>query len=256
MRAIAALVLVVATGADGFVVTRPPAIPLLSHKRTASVAPMVMQQRQSGSRGLPLAVPMPSAAAEHPWWRRALKQLLVTTSVVGAAVLLRAPGAVSPAMAAPSKSPTAGKKAASVSRGQQAMSTIVLAGGLAYWGVRTAMDEDDEETVRIKEETEKLEKITKEFTDIDEGVTNDADLLASLRKRMGNSTDADDDSDGSDPSAEGGGGGAATLDRPPEDSGGGAAVLEPPAEPPAEPPTASQDDIDKLKRMFGSSDDA
>ena len=41
------------------------------------------------------------------------------------------------------------------------------------------------------------------------------------------------------------------------DSGGGAAVLEPPSDDaPEEPKTASAEDIERLKRMFGSSDDS
>ena len=47
------------------------------------------------------------------------------------------------------------------------------------------------------------------------------------------------------------------MDRPPADSGGGSAVAEPPEEPLAEPaPGASEDDIERLKRMFGGSDEA
>jgi hypothetical protein len=200
-----------------------------------------------------------------PWWRRVCKQLIFTTGIVGAAVMLRLPGAVSVAVAAPTKSnaeTTTTKKATpppSVTRSQQALSTIIFAGGLTFWGLRAAAKEDKEEEVRIREETEKLEKMTQEFTDIDgDGVIVDSDLLASLRKRMGNSTvvKGDNDPDGQGPAddSNGGGGGSATLKRPPSEPSGGTAVLEPPEESANEPtPGASKEDIDRLKRMFGSS---
>ena len=100
--------------------------------------------------------------------------------------------------------------------------------GLTYWGLRAAATEDEEEEVRIREETEKLEKMTQEFTDIDgDGVIVDSDLLASLRKRMGNSTvvKGDNDPDGQGPAddSNGGGGGSATLKHPPSEPRGGAA---------------------------------
>ena len=66
----------------------------------------------------------------------------------------------------------------------------------------------------------------------------------------------DNDPDGQGPAddSNGGGGGSATLKRPPSEPSGGTAVLEPPEERANEPtPGASKEDIDRLKRMFGSS---
>ena len=96
-------------------------------------------------------------------------------------------------------------------------------------------------------ETERLGKLQKEFTDIDDGVVSDEDLLSSLKSRMGkgNSTKGDDG-----PAAGGGGGGGGDA---PSSGGGGSATLERPAA--DEPSTASQEDIDRLKRMFGSAGD-
>ena len=133
---------------------------------------------------------------------------------------------------------------------------MVMMGGFAYYSWSSARAEDEEETIRIKDETEKMERLAKEFTDIDEQVTVDEDLMASLKKRMGNSTDnttatGEGGADGGAPPAPTGGG----------DSGGGAAVLEPPSaapapapEPAEEPPTASAEDIARLNKMFGMGD--
>ena len=137
--------------------------------------------------------------------------------------------------------------------------TIVLAGGFAYYSWSTARREDEEEEVRIKDETEKMERLSKEFTDIDESVTVDEDLMSSLKKRLnatetkGSGGGADDEpSGGTPPSGSGGGAGGS-------DSGGGAAVREPPdssaadVDPPEEPGTSAED-IARLNRLFGSPD--
>merc|ERR1719198_982908 len=98
-----------------------------------------------------------------------------------------------------------------------------MTGGFVYWSYVSAKDEDEDEQKRIKKESERLESLAKEFTDIDEGVGTDEDMFASLRKRMQNGTD----------------------------DGEGAAVLEPPTDDaPEEPKTASPEDIERLKRMF------
>jgi len=107
-----------------------------------------------------------------------------------------------------------------------------------------------------------MERLSKEFTDIDEGVTVDEDLMASLKKRMGNSTETKGDNEGSSDGPSMGPG----DDPPPVDSpGGGAAVLEPPGassagpdEPPTDDPPSpnlgSASDIDALNKMFGMGD--
>merc|ERR1719198_832153 len=128
-----------------------------------------------------------------------------------------------------------------------------MTGGFVYWSYVSAEDEDEQK--RIKKESERLESLAKEFTDIDEGVGTDEDMFASLRKRMQNGTD---DGEGGD---EGPGMGPPPDDPMPPpptlDSGGGAAVLEPPTDDaPEEPKTASPEDIERLKRMFGSGGDS
>lgn len=142
-----------------------------------------------------------------------------------------------------------------------ALGTVVMIGGIGYWAWSSASKEDEEEQVRIKEETEKLTELAKEFTDIDEGVTADADLLASLKKRLGDNatkTEGGDDVTGSD-------GGSSPGDSPSGDSGGGAAVLEPPSasvgatdDPELQeadaPDLPAQADIDALNKMFGMGD--
>mmetsp|Transcript_52494 Transcript_52494/g.112259 ORF Transcript_52494/g.112259 Transcript_52494/m.112259 type:complete len:260 (-) Transcript_52494:506-1285(-) len=133
---------------------------------------------------------------------------------------------------------------------------IAGGGGYLLYSYLEAEREDKEEEVRVKKEEERQKSLAKEFTDIEEGVATDEDLLDSLRKRVDNSSstnggaDTGGDSGGPLPSSlESSGGGAATLDRPPEVSG--EAPL--PAEPlPAEPePGASEADIERLKRMMG-----
>ena len=117
-----------------------------------------------------------------------------------------------------------------------------------------------------------MEKMAKEFTDIDEGVTNDVDLMASLKARMSNKTDTGGSDETPDaPPTMGGGDGDGSgggSDSPPADSGGGAALLERPSgespspsdsppeppEPPAPPAMGSAADIERLNKMFGSPD--
>jgi hypothetical protein len=101
---------------------------------------------------------------------------------------------------------------------------------------------------------------------MDGGVVSDDDLLASLKSRL-NSTDTKKDGDGEGPDSpsmgggDGGGGGGGGDSPPPTSdtgiSGGvGGAVLEPPSADaaPSDPPqpAASEEDIERLKRMFGS----
>lgn len=177
---------------------------------------------------------------------------------IGAAsVLVRSPDA--PQALAAKASPTPTKPAKDVNtNGLPALATIAMGGGLVYWSVKEAAEEDEEEQRRVVEETAKLESMQKEYTDIDEGVTVDEDLFASLRSRL-NSTETITGSEADE------GPDLGPLPPPPpspppsDSSGGGSAVLERPApadEPSAEPTTgASAEDIERLKRMFGTTDD-
>jgi len=187
--------------------------------------------------------------AKRPWIQRVALGLGLGTMGV-----LAQP--TNPAVAAPyvpPQQPSAVKK--QPQSGSAALPTVVLMGGFAYYSWSTARREDEEEEVRIKEETEKMERLSKEFTDIDESVTVDEDLMASLKKRMGNGTDT---KEGGEDGPGGGGGGGGDGFTPPSDmdSGGGAAVLEPPesSPAPAEDAAASAADIERLNKLFGMGD--
>jgi len=159
------------------------------------------------------------------------------------------------------------RKSRKSSSGQRALSTMVFVGGLSFYAYKVTSDEDEEELRRIKKENEKMEKLAKEFSDMDGGVVSDDDLLASLKSRL-NSTDTKKDGDGEGPDSpsmgggDGGGSGGGGDDSPPPASdtgmsgGVGGAVLEPPSDDaaPSDPPqpAASEEDIERLKRMFGS----
>ncbi|KAL1508256.1 hypothetical protein AB1Y20_004373 [Prymnesium parvum] len=195
----------------------------------------------------------PVVAAERAsgnLWRRVVGGLRNALFVGAAGVLVRSPVAPE-ALAAKAPPPTARKKEVSTN-GLPTLATIAMGGGLVYWSVKTAAEEDEEELQRVKEETQKLESMAKEYTDIDEGVTVDEDLFASLRSRL-NSTetiegsgDGPDGTDGSSPLPP-------ASPPSPTPSGGGSAVLDAP-KPEDEPPSpgASAEDIERLKRMFGT----
>jgi len=250
-----------------FVLRPQPALHAQLARAVTPLASMHLQPRE----------PAPPQLATAPsqrrggWIQRTLRQLLTVTAVAGAGVLLRVPGYVSPAEAVPTTKVRAKKTGPSIKKkggkSQGGLASVVIVGGISFATYKVCAEEDREEMERIVDETDKMEKMEKEFTDIDEGVVADDDLLASLKKRM-NSTDGsapptgtpDDLDDGfpGPPSADGG--------NDPPDSGGGAAVLEPPpaggdvpsapSAPSAEPsPGASEADIERLKRMFGSSQD-
>lgn len=208
-----------------------------------------------------------------PLWRRALRspwRSLLSAAAIGSAAIVLRPGGPPPALAAVKTAPSSKTIKKQPKSGAATLPTIALMGGFAWYSFASAAKEDEEETVRIKDETEKLEKLSKEFTDIEDGVTVDEDIMASLRKRIGNSTEdggeggdengpsAGLDGDGPDDGSGGGGGGG----QPPpvgSDSGGGAAVLEPPSDSPSaaagdEPATPSPEEVARLDRLFGSPD--
>ena len=53
----------------------------------------------------------------------------------------------------------------------EALVTFGGIGGMLYWGYTTSKAADKEEAIRIRKETEKMEKMSKEFTNIDEEVS-------------------------------------------------------------------------------------
>mmetsp|Transcript_58358 Transcript_58358/g.153250 ORF Transcript_58358/g.153250 Transcript_58358/m.153250 type:complete len:246 (+) Transcript_58358:22-759(+) len=191
-------------------------------------------------------------------WRRVVGGVRNALFVGAASVLIRSPDAqhALAAKAPPKPVPTKPASEASI-KGLTALATIGMGGGLVYWSIKEAAEEDEEEQRRVVDETERLERMAKEYTDIDEGVTVDEDLFASLRTRL-NSTETITGSEAD----EGPAGGLGPLPPPPPPppapaGGAGSAVLEPPAPgPPADEPEpgASPEDIEQLKRMFGSNE--
>ena len=253
------------------VLTGPP---LTAHRSFAPVACAAPPPRgaaeQCGS-----TAPAPAAAPPGKL-RRALRRAGGALAVTAASVLLRVPGTGAPAIAAQvAADPAAAPAPAAVPKKQKQVdtsggtmvTTAVTIGGLMWWSVKSVKKENEEEQKRIKEEFKRMEEQRLEWRDIGGQVTVDEDLFASLKKRMNSTDDAPPDVEGKDlgegpssgPSSGGGGGGG----RPkppnptgPKDSGGGAATLEPPGdEPPADtgPPLASDEDAERLKRMFDSS---
>ena len=94
-----------------------------------------------------------------------------------------------------------------------------------------ASREQEEENERIDDENKRLEQLQSDFR-VDNSVFKDDDLMASLKKRMGDGGGPD----GSDGGGGGEGGGGPPPPEPPSSpppptvgGGGGAAVLEPPA---------------------------
>ena len=127
------------------------------------------------SRAAPVAAAPPGEAQGRPGrWLRVLRSAWTSTvsavAICGASVMVGREGAGPlPAVAAPK----AGVVKKQPKGGSAALPTLALAGGFVYYSWANARAEDEEESVRIKEETEKMERMSKEFTDIDEGVGTD-----------------------------------------------------------------------------------
>lgn len=78
---------------------------------------------------------------------------------------------------------------------EKAMSLTLTAGtfaALGVWAWKKNRQDDELENVRIKDEVERLEKLRAEFMDVDEegDPIDDEDLLASLKQRINEGTDA------------------------------------------------------------------
>merc|ERR1719223_627897 len=146
---------------------------------------------------------------------------------------------------------------------------VITVSSVLYFGGHLATEADFEaEKKRVTKEVKKMEKMKKEFTDIDEGVGTDEDFMAALNKRkseLANSTATDSDGNPLEGGEEGGSDAPPSTPPPPPTGagdGGSSALLErpdPDAEPPSadEPePGASLEQQEMLKRMFGGGDDA
>lgn len=203
--------------------------------------------------------------------------------LAAASLFMRSSGPVQAAVAAaPSSSSVDSKKAG------KAMSVVLIGGTCAFTMYQASKDQKEEDE-RIAAENKRLEQLQSDFqvstlramqppisfhparalaspgplraSQVDKSVFKDEDVMASLRKRMG---DKKGDGEGGDsppgdakPSDSDSRG---KPDRPPAPSGGGSsAVLEPPSEKPAkpaEPPVGSVEDVERLKRMFNLGNDS
>ena len=219
----------------------------------------------AASRAAPCASPRAAVlVAKQPetqqpsLWRRVLRnpwRSVASAVTLGAASVMLQQKPAMAAVVAPPKTTTTKKLKKKPKPVSSALPTMVMMGGFAYYSWSSARAEDEEETVRIKDETEKMEQLSKEFTEIDEAVTVDEDLLASLKKRMGNSTNTTSGEGGEGPS--GGNGGGPPGDSPPKiDNGDGTAVMERPDATPAEEPSTGMDAdaIARLNKMMGLPD--
>ena len=294
MRSTSSIVVLCLAGAAHGMVLQPPLTARAPVRSPLSrAAPLCARTRPIPSMAaLQPSDAQPATRKPPGRWRRALRQLTGTLLVFCAGIFIQPrviPRPANTAIAAQQTTTTETTELSPAARrklnrrrrrgrpnpvGAVAF-TSLLTGSLIRWSVLEAQREDKEERERcasalpcaprigvhvahgihvacarrIVKETERLSKLQKEFTDIDDGVVSDEDLFSSLKSRMGkgNSTKADG-GDGPGDAPRGGGGG----DDAPA-SGGGAATLERPSA--DEPTTASQEDIDRLKRMFGSTGD-
>lgn len=131
--------------------------------------------------------------------------------------------------------------------GEKAMSLTLTAGtfaGLLVWAWKKNRKDDELENVRIKEEVERLDKLKAEFIDVeeDEETMDDEDLLASLKQRIGDTEDGDEDD-------EEGGEGAVSVA---EGEEGSDETEGQQAEGDAD--VATSDSLDMLKRMWEATD--
>lgn len=231
---------------------------LIAAPTLAFQQPVVLRARSAAVAAAPLRPAVvctaarddatPAVSRQPGRLRRMVNRVSSAVAIGVAGVLMHAPAQpIYAARRAPPAPPPKARASPAVNFGMAGAMT----GGFVYWSYVSAKDEDEDEQKRIKKESERLDSLAKEFTDIDEGVGTDEDVMASLRKRMQNQTDSGDDEPGMGPPPDD------PMPMPPTlDSGGGAAVLEPPSDDaPEEPKTASAEDIERLKRMFGNSSD-
>uniref|UniRef100_A0A7S0J465 EF-hand domain-containing protein n=1 Tax=Calcidiscus leptoporus TaxID=127549 RepID=A0A7S0J465_9EUKA len=160
------------------------------HARAAAPAPVAA----------PLVVHMRHALARAGALLPRLMAQLLGAFACAAAALLATSGNIALAAA---------KKSSSKAMGPGTGLLFGVTGGAAYllYSYLEAEREDREEEAAVKKEEKRLEGLAKEFTDIEEGVVTDEELMDSLRRKLGgNSTN----------SAEGGG----SPDAPPAASRG------------------------------------
>lgn len=224
--------------------------------------PAAYQRHRCPSATVAARTPVVCAAqsGESGPLRRVISGMRKALFLGAASVLMRSPVAAPEAFAVTSATTTTKQVS---TNGLPALTTIAMGGGLVYWSIKEAKEEDEEEQQRVVDETARLDDMQKEYTDIDEGVSADEDLFASLSARL-NSTETITGSEDDDTPL-----GDFNTGPPPSDplpptaspsSGGGSAVLEPPSDPAPEPadegpaPGATPEDIERLKRMFGSTE--
>lgn len=129
------------------------------------------------------------------------------------------------------------------------MSLTLTAGtfaALGVWAWKQNRRDDELETIRIKEEVDRLEKLQAEFVDVEEDdeSLDDEDLLASLKQRISEGEDEDDGLDGGSPPTETD---VTDSQDSPVDGDG--------EETDAADADASPDSVDMLRRMWDATDE-
>jgi hypothetical protein len=252
MTSRAALALVACIAAPSALSFHQPYTPLRPHAAIAMRQPALIMRADRQEQ----------PKAQRSSLRRKLDRVVTALTVGAASLMMHA----TPALAARKTQAPPPPQPIRISGTQKVLFGGTISGTFLLVTHLRTEHEAKEEKIRVKKESKKMQNMEKEFTDIDGGVDDDNDLMASLRKRMENSTSTDEEG-GAGPDALGGGG---PDDSPPPipdtfkppdvmDTGGGAAVLEPPSEGPTSPadepaPGATEDDIERLKRMFGNSE--
>ena len=157
-----------------FISTQPAAAysPAALLRAVRTPQPLATFQRATPAV-LSAAAPPPADEPQQkilPSWRRALRRpwrkLATAVTLAGASLMLQQKPALAVAPT-PKQTASALKKKPSTQSVNGGPVVMVLAGGFAYYSYASAAKEDEEETVRIKKETEKMERMQKEFTDID-----------------------------------------------------------------------------------------
>ncbi len=181
---------------------------------------------------------------------------LARAAALGAAVAAAAPlnPAASPLLALAARATAV----APVSRQQKWLASLALFLPFVVASAIASILEDRAEAKRVKEEMDRLDKLQQEYR-TEDSVFADQDVMASLRKRMGNSTNATATSTGGGEAGETGPLGGVppsppSPTPPPPPQAGGAALAEPPASEQNNVPGATDADIERLKRMFGNTE--
>eukprot|EP00321_Phaeocystis_globosa_P013066 CAMPEP_0118828560 /NCGR_PEP_ID=MMETSP1162-20130426/18980_1 /TAXON_ID=33656 /ORGANISM="Phaeocystis Sp, Strain CCMP2710" /LENGTH=197 /DNA_ID=CAMNT_0006759581 /DNA_START=13 /DNA_END=602 /DNA_ORIENTATION=+ len=175
-----------------------PFAPVRTHAAVSMSRPALVMRADEHSG------PVTPAKAQRSFLRRNLDRVGTALAIGMASVMMRAP----PAFAA-RKAVVAPTRPQPVKiNGLQKAGMVITVAGVIYVGGHLATEaEFAEEKKRVAKEVKKMEKMKKEFTDIDEGVGTDEDLMAALNKRkseLANSTATDSEGNPLEGGEEGG----------------------------------------------------